>query len=773
MKHNSYLIFACILLCMSMSFVGQAQKELYSSGLRHFEAKQYNKALEYFYADKYGAGNKDLLIRRVISNYKMGKLDTAKKDVSTLLAFDAVPDEIYLYIGKIFHAEGNYRKAVENYKVYLRKLSSKSDQRKDIIHLVKQCGEALKIKHQKPKAFVDNYGEELNTIYDEFSMIQSPNFENKYYFTSARESSTGGRRNRKGQKDNIYGSFNSDMYAIELVDGKWMEAEKLNPFINTSRDEIALGFSSDGGVLYYMKGPDYSKGTIYLDSFAIKQENTLSESRFESSIRAEIGDVYLQVFTEDIIVFSSNRPGGFGGYDIYMSFKENGKWSKAINLGPKINSRCDEVSPFLTNDGLSVYFSSNRIKSIGGFDVFQSDYDLRNKSWTIPTNLGEPINSSCDDLYFYVAENGFTANLTSDRKPGYGGYDLFAVYFKDQEKHQLIKATNIAFLEEIDFFPEQLANNAKNNRSTTSQRGKEKAMKKKRRRKKKRRSKDDYVQAKPIKPKNDQENLAKESISYTSNETSTSDKIDEYTINPLFYTSDEKILSPANKREVDLIHQLLSTYPSLDLTIKSHTIEDGLEAYDLYFSIKRAEKIAKYLTEKGISQNRISLKGYGSNYPITKIQTGGEPSKIALKLNSRIEFQITMSKQAPVEITVIEPYIIEYLRDPRWEILKKIEKGLSYRVQIASVTKMYHNQALLIYSESMIEKNTDSENYRYTLGLFESHSDAIVLVKDLANYKINGAFIVPYVDGQRIPKERFVEYAKKYPDLLNFIQYNG
>jgi len=121
---------------------------------------------------------------------------------------------------------------------------------------------------------------------------------------------------------------------------------------------------------------------------------------------------------------------------------------------------------------------------------------------------------------------------------------------------------------------------------------------------------------------------------------------------------------------------------------------------------------------------------------------------------------------------VIEPYIIEYLRDPRCEIFKKLEKELSYRVQIASVRKMYQNQVLLIYSDSMIEKGRDTENYRYTLGLFESHSDARALVKDLANYKINGAFIVPYVDGQRIPKERFIEYAKKYPDLLNFIQYN-
>lgn len=759
---------------MCLGFWGQAQKELYSSGLKYFEAKQYDKALEYFYADKYSSNNKDLLIRRVIANYNVGKLDAAKQDVAILLTFDSVPEELYLYIGKIFHAESNYRKAVEYYKIYLRKLSRKSPKRKSIIHLIKQCGEALKIRHQEPRFFVDNYGSEINTKYDEFRMIQSPNFENKYYFSSARESSTGGKRAKDGKKNETFGTYNSDMYAIELVQGKWMEAEKLNPFINTSRDEIALDFSPDGGVLYYMKGPDYTKGTIYLDSFAIKQENTLSQTRFDAVVQAEIGDIYLQVFSEDVILFSSKRNGGYGGYDIYMSYKQDDQWSKAINLGPSINTPYDEVSPFMTNDGLSIYFSSNRIKSIGGFDVFQSEFDQRTQSWKNPVNLGQPINSSEDDLFFHIADNGFTANLTSDRKPGYGGYDLFVVYFKEHETHQHTYASDVAFLQQIEFVPStQMVSNTRGDRSDSLSKASKRKKQTKRRDRRKNKTNQDVVQARPISPKDGSNNNSSISPDDGSSNLNNNATEEEYTINPLLYTSNLEILTPANRKELDVMYRLLSTYPTIKLVIKSFTIEEGVEAYDLYFSIKRAEAIAEHLTKQGINSDRISLHGYGSNYPIAKTETGGKPSKIAEKLNSRIEFQLINTDQAPVKVNLVEPYIADYLRDERGQRLKRVEEGLSYRVQIASAKQMYQNQVLLIYNDSMIEKESDTEYYRYTLGLYESHTDARTLVKDLADYSINGAFIVPFLEGQRIPKERLLDYAKHYPDLLNFIQYNN
>lgn len=742
-----------IILCMSV--LVSAQKEYYMTGLEYFEAEKYDQALKYFNADKYADGNKDLLIRRVISNYYMGNLDDSKKDISVLLAFDVYPDEVYLYIAKIFHAEGYYKKAAQNYKNYLRRLSPKSDKREQIIHMIKQCGEAIKLKHLEPVAFVDNYGDQINTINDEFAMIQSPNFDNKYYFTSARENSTGGLRDESGKKDDEFGNYNSDMYAIEMVQGKWSEADKLDPFINTSRDEIALGFSQDGSVLMFMKGPDYNQGTIYIDTFSVDKSNMLNPPKLEAPVSAEKGDVYMYLFDDNTIVFSSNRRGGYGGYDLYVTLRQDGKWSRPQNLGPSINSSFDEITPFLTNDGNTIYFSSNRVGSLGGYDMFSAEYNTTNNQWAQAANMGAPINSHADDMYLFVSRDGYTASLTSDRSGSFGGFDLYVVYFKNRVDGQLNKTSELSWIDYEQFrFDQSIAGNDRNQRNGS------KASKKARRKRKRNKRKAEQAKVRKISPNKNSEVKEKDK------------EIQTYVINPLFYTSNDEIINATNKRELDIVAEIMRLYPSVNVEIKSHTKKDGLEAYDLYFSIKRAEIAADYLLSKNISAERVSLKGYGSNYPVAKLETGGQKSKIADKLNSRIEFKLNNTEELPLDITVVEPYLVDYLRDPRGELFKTVEDGLSYRVQIASVKQMYQNQVLLLYNDSMIEKNYPMNNYRYTVGLYEKYNDAQSLIKDLSNYDITGAFIVPYIDGQRIDKSKLVEYAKFYPDLINYMQYN-
>ena len=759
-------IFLVITFMVSFVFLGQAQKDMYLAGLNYFDAKNYYKALEMFYADKYANANKDLLIRRVIANYHVGHLEDAKKDVSTLLNFEVMPDELFLYIGKIFHADGNYKKAIENYKIYLRRLSPKSDKREEIIHTIKQCGNAIRLKYQDPLAFVDNYGSDINTKHDEFRMIQSPNFDNKYYFSSARENSTGGMRNAEGIKDESYGSYNSDMYNIEMIQGKWMSPEKLNPFINSSRDELALDFSSDGSILFYLKGPDYSQGTIYTDTFSIDKKDILNPPRFDAPIYAEKGDVYLNLFNDSTILFSSNRPGGYGGQDLYVTYRSGKIWSKPKNLGPSVNSKYDEVSPYISKDGKTLFFSSNRLESLGGYDVFYSEYNEIEDDWNMAKNMGAPINSAGDDLSFYVSKDRYTASMSSDRKQGYGGFDLYVVYFKNHLSGQLSVSKELAFISNDEFVPDEkyksIASNKSIDRTSKAshpETASSKSKKKNTARKTKKSVSENPTAKKEDKKQSDVVSLKKE-------------EKEEYIINPLFYVANDEIITPANKRELDVIAGMMSIYTSLELEIKSHTIKEGLEAYDLYFSIKRAEKVAEYLNTQGISSERIFLKGYGSNYPVAKTETGGKKSKIAEKLNSRIEFKINNSENLPITVTVVEPYLVDYLRDSRGELFKTVEDGLSYRVQIASVKQMYQNQVLLLYNDSMIEKDQDQENYKYTLGLYEAYKDAKLLVKDLANYNITGAFIVPYINGQRIPKNKWAEYGKYYPDLLNFMQYN-
>ena len=827
MNVKSLLLFCFLVL----PFLGLTQKDLYEKGRLYYEAKQYNKALEYFYADKFGNSNKDLLIRRIISNYETGNLDNAKKDVSKILTFENYPSETFFLIGKIYHSEGNFSKAAENYKNYLR-LNSKAKNKKEVIHLIKQCGNARKLKYVEAEAFVENYGKEINTEYDEFRMIQSPNYENKYYFSSAREGANGGRRDKKGKRDDSFGFYNSDMYIVEMEEGEWREPRALNPFINSSRNEIALDFSADGSILFYMKGASYDQGIIYTDTFSSNKKETLEPEMLAAPIDASKGDTWLHLYNDKTILFASNRPGGYGGYDIYVTYLLDGNWSKAKNLGPGVNSTFNEVSPCITKDGNILYFSSDREESFGGYDVFKSSYNNVTQQWVDARNVGSPVNSAGNEVGLYISKDGSTASLSSDRKQGFGGYDLYIVYFKNQLIGQLNPSANLAFIDNDDFIPSTA------NRPTKNNSGSKAAVDVK----KKENEQDNKVaqansdnRANPTAttPPNSDQTPPKETISTTqdrkntsssvkpkeepvsnsdvtddkvatentpspveieekkkevtkksrrksskkrastnkrkkNNSSATPRKVKEYVINPVFYDSDSDIINATARKELDVIAKLMKQYEDIELDIRAHTLEDGMEAVDLYFSIKRAEQVAKYLVSKGIEANRILLKGYGSNYPIAKTETGGTKSQIASRVNSRIDFDFHGSQDFPIKITLIEPYLAEYLKDARGELFKTVEDGLSYRVQIASVGQMYQNQVLLLYNDSMIEKKMGSDSYKYTLGLYESFTDAQSLVKDLANYNVTGAFIVPYINGRRISQNEYTLYTDQYPDLLKF-----
>jgi hypothetical protein len=136
--------------------------------------------------------------------------------------------------------------------------------------------------------------------------------------------------------------------------------------------------------------------------------------------------------SDKIIIFPSQRPGGYGGLDLYKTEFSNGQWSVPQNLGPTINSPYDETTPFMARDGKSLYFSTNNTElSMGGFDVVKTVFNTYAGNWTRPFNLGMPINSAGDETHFRLSRDGYSAYFASSRKDGMGERDLFAAYFFD------------------------------------------------------------------------------------------------------------------------------------------------------------------------------------------------------------------------------------------------------------------------------------------------------------------------------------------------------
>ncbi len=169
-------------------------------------------------------------------------------------------------------------------------------------------------------------------------------------------------------------------------------------------------------------------------SFASQQDFTTVYDCLEAAYEAHLDGFEAQYgyLSEDgnQLVFASDRPGGFGGLDLYISRKLNGDWGSAINLGPQVNTQFNEDRPFLINKGKTLYFSSQGHRNMGGYDLFRSELQPNNL-WSQPENLGYPLNTPDDNIFFMPADNGNSGYISRYRESdGSGREDIYRITFK-------------------------------------------------------------------------------------------------------------------------------------------------------------------------------------------------------------------------------------------------------------------------------------------------------------------------------------------------------
>lgn len=740
-----FIFFLLFPLCV------QAQMK---KGMKFFDTGHYKESLLYFNSVKNPEQNKSLLLARLVAYFETNQLEKAKKDVSLLLNFKNSPDELYYWIGRIFQAEGDYEKAAGYFKQYLKLLSRSNDQRAEIIYRIKQCGHAIRLKYLEPLAFVDNYGKDLNTEFDDFGMLQSPNHSEKFYFSSNREGSTGGKRDESGRVDAIYGHYANDMYKIERKNGNWSSVEPIKSFLNTASDEMILDFSYGGNAMVFVKGPNKYQGRIYVDTFTNK-ELRLTKKPLQLPIYPEKGDVYFQFYNDSTIVFSSNRLGGYGGFDLYITAYRNGRWLLPKNLGSTINSKYNEITPFLSNDGSLLYFSSNREESLGGYDVFSAKYSSEEKKFKSSKNLGIPINSPMDDLYFYLSKDGMSANFSSDRKESIGQLDLYVAYFKKQITEQQGLAPELPYLFDMyesvigdkisgEFVPKSVDIKESSNNNLPAERKEE--------------AKEEIVEKKSQEITKDEEK----------------ELILEYVIHPYYYQSVGPIVNNKNEGKLKLIIDILKKIPESQLIIHANTLKEGVATYDLYFTMKRGEELLNYFKDRKVDVSRIQMRSNGSNYPLVKTSSSA-PSTLAQKLNRRMEFQIIIPKETSSKYHIYynKPYVVDNLQDSKYDEYKETSNGLSYRILLANTSQMFQNQALNVMDHPMIQKQGTGNDYAYYIGLYKEYKKASRALSKVESYELDNLKIIPFINNVRISRDEVINYAKDYPDLINYIQYYG
>jgi outer membrane protein OmpA-like peptidoglycan-associated protein len=205
--------------------------------------------------------------------------------------------------------------------------------------------------------------------------------------------------------------FYDAIMRTEKSDNNWLPPENLNPLIKSDGDHYLTGMSANGNQLFFTYYDPYNSGEIYTSEY---KEGVWSElHKLNSNINTLFNETHASLSPDgNLLYFTSDRKGGYGGTDIYRSAKnEKGEWDKPVNLGPLINSSYNEESPFVSPDGSRLFFSSQGHYNMGGFDIFYASKGT-DGNWLPPVNIGYPLNTTDDDLFFFPIDSGRIAYLS-------------------------------------------------------------------------------------------------------------------------------------------------------------------------------------------------------------------------------------------------------------------------------------------------------------------------------------------------------------------------
>ena len=329
------------------------------------------------------------------------------------------PVETWYFLARIYHLNYMFDEAIEEYKKYIQ-YALPGKKVTDSEQGIKQCEYGKELITRPIDLAVMELGGDINTIFDEHSPVITADLKT-LIFTSKREGSTG-----EGITED--GNYYEDIYISHFENGRWSNPIGISENINTDDHEASVGLSADGRILYIYR--DENEGDIFVSFF--KDGKWSKPSSVGKNINSQYRETHATISADEkTLYFSSNRPGGYGGLDIYYCKKEGLSWGKSINMGPSINTNFDEEGPFIHHNDSTLFFSSNGHLGIGGFDLFTSFLNEEG-TWSKPENLGYPANSTGDDIYYVSSPGGNFGFYVSNQQGTGGGKNLYSMMLADK-----------------------------------------------------------------------------------------------------------------------------------------------------------------------------------------------------------------------------------------------------------------------------------------------------------------------------------------------------
>jgi flagellar motor protein MotB/tetratricopeptide (TPR) repeat protein len=616
--------------------------KLYNEGMSSYDFVDLPKAESYFrealkYDNKFYEAYM-ILGELYTRQKKYGDAVTCYRKAIVIDSVSFIP--VFLNLADAEMMDGDYKVALRHYKKYLNynqdqdKIKPGSANKKNRVAAEKNimnCEFAVEAM-KKPVAFnPQSVGSTINTSEDEYWPSITADGQT-LMFT---------RQSHYLRFDQSTGPGQEDFYTSQFSESGWKTSVNAGAPLNTSSNEGAQSLSSNGKYMYFTaceRPGGLGSCDLYFSAYASGKWSQpfnlgapVNTNSWEStpSINAD----------GNMLIFSSNRPGGFGGKDLWYSvLNKKGTWTNPVNLGKGINTGGDEMSPFIHFDGKTLYFASDGRPGMGGLDIYITRMK-KDTTWNEPQNLGYPINSASDEMGLVIDAGGKRAYFSSKRE-NVNGKDIFyfdldesvrpdpVSYLKgkvaDRETGKLLKA---------DYELINLSTRKVTLRNSTDEDG-------------------NFLVCLPS-GYNYGINVSKpgylfysESFMFEGKHSVSEPLIkrinlsqakvgEKMLLSNVFYEVDSWELKNESVDELDNLVDLLTDNRSLIVEIGGYTDSTGTDVHNQILSEKRALSVVNYLIEKDIISDRLKYKGYGNTSPVADNETNE-----GRRLNRRTEVKV-------------------------------------------------------------------------------------------------------------------------------------
>ena len=583
-------------------------KRLVKKIIKLIEKKAYYTAL-----DELRSSNNIAVFNALKSEILWRKADFFNAENEGLKVIADCPDnfpKVYYFLGEIAFNRKDYVSA----DLYLRRsidLGISDPYYSDAMSIYEKA-KVLADIIANPVTFNPKIVSGISTISDEYLPIISPDQELSFFT----------RRSDKSSLNSITNTIVEEFVSSKKIKGKFEIGQALSSPFNLESNEGGASITIDNRVLYYTKCIRNKKGYNNCDIYYVTREGnawSVVQNFSDKISKSDSWESQPTVSSDGkIIIFASDRSGGYGKIDLYEINWKDGKWTDPKNLGSAINSNENEKSPYLHTDGKTLFFASTNFPSLGGFDVFYSRMDSLG-NWKEPQNIGYPVNTVADEISLFVSTDGNTAYFASNQLDGIGGWDIYSFLLHDDAKPERVlflkgdlMGENGMVLEDVELEIKNINTNevtiVKVNAGT-------------------------YVSSLTLAEDDDvlitikKKGYAFNSAYISSNDTSFSspanldfelhslEKGRSFDLSDIYFESNSFQLSSIAKNVIFEFTSYLKLNNNMKIEINGFTDNIGESIVNQILSENRAKVVYELLIANGLDKERLSYNGYGEQFP--------------------------------------------------------------------------------------------------------------------------------------------------------------